>query len=927
MERDINSFIHEDYSASEILAAAAHSVCENYLLKVASEGHIGSHIVFQGATAKNRALVAAFEQKLKDSIHVSRYCHLTGAVGAALALMDEPVADTRFRGIRLYHEEIPVSRERCNLCGNHCRLTITEVHGEKIAFGFLCGRDYETKRFVSKNASGLDLLETRASILKDAFRDNGAPAVSIRNGITIGIPAALHLSEEVPFWEAFFSALGFQVVHSAGYEKAAASGKLIAGAEFCAPMAAFHGHAHYLSGKADVLFIPTYLENIHRNGQMPGMRKLCYYTQFAPVLVKTLIEQGDAGRLSRCAAPVFDPRLGREHMVRALRQSLEDATGEKVENEEVEQALDPAEEARDRAARAFHHEFAVRKPAQSGFDVVLLGRPYTVLDRPMNKGIPDIFGALGIRTYYQDMLPSSLRGEVREELGAGPGPDGQIEELMKAVHWDYAARILEAAAACASTDELYPVLITSFKCAPDSFIIEYFTRIMDGHNKPYLILQLDEHASNVGYETRIEAAVRAFRNHYETTADPARGRTASAGGVFPDLSHEVNGRTMLFPNWDSIASPLVAANLKWAGWDVRLLEETQAHIREAMKYNTGQCIPVQIIAHECAEYVRKYRLDPQKTVLWMAQSQWACNIPMYPPFLKTTLETIGGGMEQVGLYVGTLLHTELPKGVVMRGYFAYLFAGLIRRLSCRIRPYEKRVGETDAATEQALTLFKNAFLGESTLESALVETVNLFEGIEHAPEPRPKVAVFGDFYVRDNDVMNQDLVRCIEQAGGEVVTTPYNEYLRIVSPAYFKKWLKARRFGDLVRFKSMLALVDLIEKRYKRLFPDFLDEGRQPRHLTVEEELGQFNVSLSHGGESYENLLKIMHILKTHPDVALFVQTNPAFCCPSLITEAMSAQIEKVTGVPVVSVTYDGTGALQNSVVVPYIHFAAEGMR
>ena len=65
---------------------------------------------------------------------------------------------------------------------------------------------------------------------------------------------------------------------------------------------------------------------------------------------------------------------------------------------------------------------------------------------------------------------------------------------------------------------------------------------------------------------------------------------------------------------------------------------------------------------------------------------------------------------------------------------------------------------------------------------------------------------------------------------------------------------------------------------------------------------------------------------KVHPDVSLFVQTNPAFCCPSLITEAMSAQIERVTGVPVVSVTYDGTGTLQNSAVVPYIHFARERM-
>jgi len=262
----------------------------------------------------------------------------------------------------------------------------------------------------------------------------------------------------------------------------------------------------------------------------------------------------------------------------------------------------------------------------------------------------------------------------------------------------------------------------------------------------------------------------------------------------------------------------------------------------------------------------------------------------------------------------------------MRRDFAYVFAGLIRRLSCGIRPYECVPGETDAAAGEAVRIFERAFLGEGSLDAALIATVDLFESVVHSPEPRPKVAVFGDFYVRDNDVMNQGLIKTIEQAGGEVVTTPYSDYLRIVSPAYFRKWFKTRQFRDLVKFRSMLAVVDLIERRFRRFFPDFLVDGRPSRNNSIEEELGRLNVSLFHEGESYENILKIMHILKVHPDVALFVQASPAFCCPSLITEAMSADIERITGVPVVPVTYDGTETFRNDVVVPYIHFARERM-
>ncbi len=119
----------------------------------------------------------------------------------------------------------------------------------------------------------------------------------------------------------------------------------------------------------------------------------------------------------------------------------------------------------------------------------------------LNKGIPDIFNSLGIKSFYQDMIPSD---EIDLE---------DIAVLLKTVPWYFVSRILGTARIIAETRNLYPVLITAFKCAPDSFIIEYFKKIFDSCHKPYLILQIDEHDSNLGYETRIEAAMRSFRNH------------------------------------------------------------------------------------------------------------------------------------------------------------------------------------------------------------------------------------------------------------------------------------------------------------------------------------------------------------------------------------------------------------------------------
>ena len=90
----------------------------------------------------------------------------------------------------------------------------------------------------------------------------------------------------------------------------------------------------------------------------------------------------------------------------------------------------------------------------------------------------------------------------------------------------------------------------------------------------------------------------------------------------------------------------------------------------------------------------------------------------------------------------------------------------------------------------------------------------------------------------------------------------------------------------------------------------------------LEKHLIKFNISRLHSGESYDNILKIFYIMENNPQVSLFVQTNPSFCCASLVTEAMTRRIREKTGVPIVTITYDGTSDQMNDVIVPYIQNA-----
>ncbi|MEI7590510.1 MAG: acyl-CoA dehydratase activase, partial [Deltaproteobacteria bacterium] len=195
MERDINNYLTEGYSVDEVLASVLQSVCENYLAKVAIEANIGDKICFQGATARNKALVAAMENRLKKPIFVSQFCHLTGALGSALILVENHIQQSSFRGLSLHRESIPVDNEVCDLCHNNCKINKVTVQGETVAFGFMCGRDYDTKQYIGPAKKQYDLIEERHKVFPKLQR----PGISIKP-LRIGIPNALYLAEEMPLW-------------------------------------------------------------------------------------------------------------------------------------------------------------------------------------------------------------------------------------------------------------------------------------------------------------------------------------------------------------------------------------------------------------------------------------------------------------------------------------------------------------------------------------------------------------------------------------------------------------------------------------------------------------------------------------------------------------------------------------------------------
>lgn len=913
MERDVNHYLASGYEVDEVLAATLHAICENYLRKVARESAIGRRVCFQGATAKNRSLVAAFEQRLKRPIFVSRHCHLTGAIGAALLLTEQSREATSFRGLGIHREAIGVRDEVCTLCKNHCKLKLATVRGEQVAYGMLCGRDYAVERYVSANKSGFDLLVS----LRKHYEQ---PPVVPRRPVTIGLPTSVSLHEDLPMWRRFFATLGVRTVTS-GDRDVLSFGKRLAGAEFCAPIAVYHGQVAKLASAADFVFSPFYLEE----GERPGKprRNYCYYSQFAGSLAATIPDETIRTKL---LTPVIKNRESVVVRTRALHEALRPVLGAGLGWREVDRAYREAVEyAAERRATLPRIMKEARAAAPDELSVVLLGRPYTVLSASMNKGIPDLFAARGVRCFFQSMLE------------AGAADTEAIAPLLGAIHWAYPAQTLAAAEVVGRSPGLYPVIITSFKCAPDSCALESLRRILDGHGKPYLILQLDEHDSQVGYETRIEAALRSFRNHHAGGGGapgdrgcPRKGGSAAVRTTLranPERLGSMRERCVLLPNWDRYACTMMAANFRHQGIDAHVLEEDALLITQSLRHNSGQCIPLNVIVEDFRAWVTRHDVEPARAALWIHSSQMGCNIGAFPLVMQGLLESLGGGFESSRVYVGQITGKDVSLRAIANQYIVFLCAGNLRRMGCRVRPYELNPGETDRVIEESLARLTEAFeLGREILP-VVRAVVGRFEAIPRRQERRPKVALFGDFYARDNDVFNQGVIARIEAEGGEVVTTPYSEYTKLIAGAYLRKWVREGKYKQAAEGRVVLGGATLLERRFLREFERVLGPSPRVPKASPAEILARYRVTPQHTGESFDNLVKIHHLIAAYPDIALFVQLSPAFCCPSLVTEAMTREIRARTGVPVATVTYDGTRAEKNDVIVPYLHFLREDVR
>jgi hypothetical protein len=140
------------------------------------------------------------------------------------------------------------------------------------------------------------------------------------------------------------------------------------------------------------------------------------------------------------------------------------------------------------------------------------------------------------------------------------------------------------------------------------------------------------------------------------------------------------------------------------------------------------------------------------------------------------------------------------------------------------------------------------------------------------------------------------MLRFTEANSGEVITKPY-----------LRKWLLEGYNLEALLSAALIAGLKLWKETYHKYFEHILGEPEPAYDDSPREILSDYNIQIENIWESVDNILKLHYIKKYHLDVALFVQSSQAFCCPPLYTEAMARQIKEKTRVFIISFTYDGT--------------------
>jgi predicted CoA-substrate-specific enzyme activase len=512
MESDLMAYAQKGASLEDLIAGLCYAIVSNYLNRVVGKRRIGKRIMFLGGPSLNKGIVAAFENVLQQEILIPAHREVLGAHGAALLVMEKRLAgDLRassFSGLHsLMDTSITFSEKICQAdgnCHNECKLKIYDFGGRKSVWGGECGR-YEVRQDLKAREENwfarYDLV-LRQYLEGKVIDLAEIESAKISDRPTVAIPRALHFLHHAVLWSHFWTHLGYAVVLSPKTDQQVAmAGIESMTSETCYPIKVFHGHVKTLLGRARYLFLPTIINLPTPRPEESGL--CCPLVQGSRYMVSAAL---DIPR-STLLTPTVYLKAPTHDIVTDLTRSLGGPLG--LSKRRIDRAFREAWELQ----LAFQH--ALRLDGQRFLGslesgelwVAVSGRPYNLYDERLNLRLGHNLAKIGVKAVPQDFLDT-------DGIDLTDFPD---------MYWGLGARILRTAKLVQASSGCYGLHLTNFSCGADSFIEHFYRHVMG--DRPYLILELDEHSAVAGAITRLEA----FRNVIHNDHNRRLSRLESPG--------------------------------------------------------------------------------------------------------------------------------------------------------------------------------------------------------------------------------------------------------------------------------------------------------------------------------------------------------------------------------------------------------------
>ncbi len=798
MNSNVKQAQKEGAGLPDISSGLAYSVIKNALYKViklADSKDLGEHIVVQGGTFHNQAVLRAFELISGVEAICPDISGVMGAFGAAL------IARDRYRGqetsmpdpesiLSLTYES---TTTRCKGCSNNCMLTINKFpDGRRHITGNRCEKGAGEKN----SSKAPNMVEYKLRRIFDYPNPDNTPRG------TIGIPRVLNVYENFPFWATFFHKLGFRVelsplsdrkIYELGMETIPSESE-------CYPAKLSHGHVQWLINNGiKTIFHPCIYYERQETPDAQNHYNCPIVVSYAENLKNNVeaVAEGDVRYLRPFMAFTSEQILA-DRLVEFCRKewSIEESETRDAVNAAWAEQLKAKSDIREEGRRVLGE-----MEKNNGYGIVLAGRPYHI-DPEINHGIPEMIASYGLTVLTEDSIPVDFNPERPMRVND---------------QWVYHSRLYTAAEFICKRDDLELIQLNSFGCGLDAVTTDQVFEILDNSNKLYTVLKIDE-VNNLGAaRIRLRSLLAAMKQRHERKVlpDPKAlnyHRTEYTQAMKDDKY------TIIVPQFSPIHLDLVEPVFRKHGFNVEILRnDNRRAIDTGLKFvNNDACFPSITVVGQIMEAVLSGRYDTDKLAIIMTQTGGCCRASNYVGFIRRALTSVGlSHIPVISLNANGMEKNEgfkIPPKMLLEALQAVVFGDLFMRCLYHVRPYELEKGSANKLHAELNQLCIDKLTGKSKKYSYSKLCKKIVEDFDKLPiredVKKHRVGVVGEILVKYMPLANNHIVELLEKEGAEAVVPDLMDFANyyLYKNDYKHKYLGSRWVASLVAHVGVRAI-------------------------------------------------------------------------------------------------------------------------